>query len=118
MVFPPGQGFAEGPAGTVLSITCATGYYWQSATVAFPNLAEWLVKAENKGAAAFVGSSSMAEAEGQTLLCIKMAEELMEGSTIGEALMRGKASLASQPKFDEVIVSYHLFGDPAMRVLH
>ena len=99
-------------------MNCLTGYFAQP-NWKLRSLAEQLVVAPEKGAVAVIASSALAYPGGQPELDLALAQQLLvdRDVTIGEALRNAKAILdAEDPEQSDVILSWHLLGDPSMRL--
>jgi hypothetical protein len=63
------------------------------------------------------GSSALMDIDSGRLMSQLMADELARGATIGEALIAAKSQIAiSSPFMIDVIRSFNLLGDPALRI--
>ncbi len=100
----------------VVTMTCLDGYFHHPQVDC---LAEELLLAEDKGAlAAFAPTSELLPAE-QDALVKALFEALFasDAPTLGEAVMRAKRSVAdSGLGYEDLIETYTLFGDPALRL--
>jgi hypothetical protein len=94
----------------VMAMTCLNGYFHD---VYSESLAESLLGAEEGGAVAVWASSGLTRPEGQQPLGEAALRALFDGSgaTIGEALLRAKATASGEDG-----PTWILFGDPAMRL--
>jgi hypothetical protein len=94
-----------------ISMTCLNGFFQAPYG---DTLAESLLKAEQGGAVAVWTSSGMTEPAGQLKMNKELVRQLFngEGLTIGEAVMRAKASTQDQ----DIRKTWIFFGDPAMRL--
>jgi hypothetical protein len=91
-------------------MTCLNGYFHDPA---LDSLAESLVKAERGGAVAVFASSGMTLPEGQAQMNPELYRRLFDGrSTVGEAIRAAKAVTSDV----DIRRTWHLFGDPTMRV--
>ncbi len=104
--------------GTQLPIfttfTCLNGYFNHPSEDA---LAETLLWADNGGIVAAVAPSGRSLTSQQTPLANSFYEKLLSGEaeTLGEALQMAKQLSANQEYLAEVIHTFNLLGDPALR---
>jgi hypothetical protein len=80
------------------------------------SLGETLMLADKKGASASIGSGVATSPKGQRKLCLKIIKHKKAyKSTIGNALLRAQKSMASEGIYEDVLQSFYLLGDPAMK---
>jgi hypothetical protein len=81
-------------------------------------LAEELLKVEDKGAIAAFSPSGLSLNDAAHVLHEALLEELMNGDhqRLGDAVLAAQSAYAERGAFPEMLVIYHLFGDPAMRI--
>ncbi len=96
------------------TFTCLNGYFNHPSEDA---LAETLLWADNGGIVAAVAPSGRSLTNQQTPLANAFYEKLLSGEaeTLGEALQIAKELSANQPYLAEVIHTFNLLGDPALR---
>jgi hypothetical protein len=94
-----------------VNMTCLNGFF--QAPYA-DSMAEALLKAQGGGAIAIWASSGMTEPGGQLMMNEELVRQLFngEGLTIGEAVMKAKASVTDM----DIRKTWILFGDPATRL--
>jgi hypothetical protein len=81
------------------------------------SMADRLLLEGDRGAAAVFGSSALASVDSSQLMSRLMAEALFDGATIGDALISAKSQMAaSSPWMIDLIRSFNLLGDPALRI--
>jgi hypothetical protein len=99
----------------MLTMNCLNGFFH------FPYLdalAETLVNAEGKGAAAMVAPSGFSLNHHTHRFHRALLEEIVSGdhATLGDALLAAQTRYAEDGAFLELLAIFHLFGDPAMRL--
>jgi len=101
----------ELPAGVILA--CLAGHF--NFTTGSDSLAERLLKEPGKGVAALVAPSGMSAPEGQLILGREIAKIIKEDrkASLGRALMLAKRRLPLA--HEDVLRSFNLLGDPALR---
>jgi hypothetical protein len=95
-----------------MSMTCLNGWFHDPY---LESLAEMLLKAKGGGAVAVWTSSGLTEPDKQTILnkeLIRLLFNNKEALTIGEAVMRAKASVSDQ----DIRKTWILFGDPTTKL--
>jgi hypothetical protein len=99
------------PAGAVLA--CLAGCF--NLTSGADSLAERMLKEPGRGAAALVAPAGMSAPEGQLVLGRELAQLLRENpeTPLGEALIAAKRRLPAAHR--DVLRSFNLLGDPALR---
>ncbi len=100
----------------VLTLTCLSGFFQHPTTV---SLGETLLRAPNGGAAAVIAPSSASTLDQQKVLADGLAEMLSspDVKTIGDALLGAQSHLVdSAGGTNEILLTYNLLGDPAMRI--
>jgi hypothetical protein len=92
-------------------MTCLNGYYTDPGT---GSLGESLLKSERGGAVAVWASSGMTLPDAQAVMNQEVYRQMFNGQglTIGEAMMRAKAAVAS----GDVRRTWILLGDPTMKL--
>ena len=103
----------------VLSMTCKDGYFIEPYVSAGHSLAESLVRADGRGAVAAWAPTGMGVSTGHDLLDRGFFDAVFEGgvTTVGEAALAGKQRLFDGHFALDLLDTYHLFGDPALRIL-
>ena len=99
----------------VVSGTCLTGLFVNSERKS-DSMGEVFLMSAGKGAAAFVGSSGMAESWVQGEFMKALAGKLAGGMRLGDAFLGAKGGLGASPDAGQVKSSYTILGDPALRV--
>lgn len=96
------------------TFTCLNGYFNHPKTDA---LAETLLRAANGGVVAAIAPSGRTFTAQQTPIADSFYRYLLSGDTqtIGEALQWAKLDAAHDPYLGEVIYTFNLLGDPALR---
>lgn len=93
---------------------------WNTYHVAplFDTLAHRLLLAGPQGAAAVIGSSTLSRTESDQLLGPALLGRLMaSGTTVGEALLQAKRTIAVGPgDLRDALLGWTLLGDPAMKL--
>jgi hypothetical protein len=104
----------EGRLPIFTTFTCLNGYFNHPTSDA---LAETLLWAENGGVVAAIAPSGRSFTSQQTPLADAFYRFLLTGEaqTLGEALQRAKVETAVDPDLKEVIHTFNLLGDPALR---
>jgi hypothetical protein len=99
----------------VLTMNCLNGYFHFPY---FSALAEELLKVEGKGAIAAFSPSGLSLNDAAHVFHRILLEELLHGnhSRLGDAVLAAQAAYAETGAFPEMLVIYHLFGDPALRL--
>lgn len=102
----------------ILSMTCYDGYFINPQVSAGHSLAESFVRASGKGAVASWSPTGLGVASGHDLLDRGfLSAVLLEGEVdLGGATMAGKLRLWSTGMHLDLIDTYVLFGDPALRL--
>ncbi len=97
----------------VLTMNCLNGYFHFPF---FNALSEELLKAEGKGAIAAFSPSGLSLNEPAHLLHQALLRELHSGThrRLGDAVAAAQASYADSGTFPELLLIYHLLGDPAL----
>ncbi len=97
----------------VLTMNCLNGYFHFPF---FNSLAEELLKAEGRGAIAAFSPSGLSLNEPAHLLHQALLRELHSGAhrRLGDAVAAAQASYADSGAFPELLLIYHLLGDPAL----
>ncbi|MCO5195298.1 MAG: C25 family cysteine peptidase [Anaerolineae bacterium] len=96
------------------TFTCLNGYFNHPIDDA---LAEALLWAEDGGIVAAIAPSGRSLPDQQEPLSDEFYKDLLSGETVtlGEALMAAKQASADDPSLAEVIHTFNLLGDPALR---
>jgi hypothetical protein len=99
----------------LLTMNCLNGFFH------FPplnSLAEQFLKAEGKGAVAAFSPSGLSLDAPAHVLHKALLSELVSGrhERLGDAILAAQGAYADSGAFPELLVIYHLFGDPAMKV--
>jgi hypothetical protein len=99
----------------VLTMNCLNGYFHFPY---FDALAEALLKQEDKGAIAAFSPSGLSLNEAAHVYHRALLDELMNGHhpRLGDAVLAAQSAYAESGTFPEMLIIYHLFGDPAMRL--
>jgi hypothetical protein len=97
----------------VLTLNCLNGYFHFPY---FDSLGEALVKADAKGAIAAVSPSGLSLDGPAHLFHNELVGEIESGRhfRLGDAFAAAQASYAASGAFPELLLIYHLFGDPAL----
>jgi hypothetical protein len=98
------------------TFTCLNGYFNHPQVDA---LAETLLWTADGGIVAAVAPSGRTFTSQQTPLATTFYSSLLNGDagTLGEALMQAKVAAAGNPDLTEVIHTFNLLGDPALRFM-
>jgi len=99
------------PSTVLLSLTCFTGVFYHPTAA---SLDEALLLAPDRGTVGSFSPLSMGSASGHRMLQGPLLQALMRGSTLGEALLAGQ--LALDVSYRDLIDTYAVFGDPALRL--
>jgi Peptidase family C25/Concanavalin A-like lectin/glucanases superfamily/Domain of unknown function (DUF2341)/Propeptide_C25 len=99
----------------VLTFNCLNGYFQFPY---FNSLAEELVKADGKGAIAAFSPSGLSLDEPAQLFQSSLLKELLSGKNrrLGDAVLAAQSSYAASGVYPELLIIYHLLGDPALTV--
>jgi hypothetical protein len=101
-----------------VSMSCLTGHFVYPEDWNFPSLAEALLRAEDKGAAAALMSTGLTTTEGQHILNTALFDAVFtqDVRVLGQAVSAAKQTLLANggSLYDEVNETFLLFGDPAM----
>jgi hypothetical protein len=100
----------------VLTLTCLSGFFQHPTTV---SLGESLLRAPNGGAVAVIAPSSASVLDSQAILAQGLTQTLTspEARTIGDVLLGAQTRLVASPGgINEILLTYNLLGDPAMRI--
>lgn len=99
----------------VVTMNCLNGYFHFPY---FNSLAEELLKAEDRGAIAAFSPSGLSLNEPAQLLHEALLRELHSGThrRLGDAVAAAQASYADSGAFPELLLIYHLLGDPALTI--
>ena len=102
----------------VLAMTCMEGYFINPDS-RYESLAETFTRAANKGAVASWSAAGLGLATGHDFLNRGFLNALLRDgvASIGEATMAGKLNLASVGTSPDLLDTYLLFGDPALRTV-
>jgi hypothetical protein len=97
------------------TFTCLNGAF---AHPQMDSLAENLLWEEKGGIVAAVAPSGRSLTEHQLPMTALFYQRLLDGeiTTLGEALMQAKATLADEPEFQDVMHTINLLGDPALQL--
>lgn len=100
----------------LLTMNCLNGYFQFPY---FDALAEALVKAEGRGAIAAFSPSGLSLNDAAHAFHRALLKELLEADhgRLGDAVLAAQAAYAESGALEEMLVIYHLFGDPAL-ILH
>jgi hypothetical protein len=97
---------------------CLSGHFVYPEDWNWPSLAEALLRAENKGAAAALMSTGLTTTEGQHILDTALVDAIFNQDlrVLGQAVSSAKQTLMANggSLYDEVNETFLLFGDPAM----
>ncbi len=105
----PGMG--PTPFTVLLSMTCFTGVFYHPTA---PSLDEALLLAADRGTVSSFSPMSMGSAAGHRMMQATILQALLEGRTLGEAMLAGKLKLGYA--YLDLIDSYTVLGDPAVRL--
>lgn len=99
----------------VLTLNCLNGYFHFPY---FNSLAEELLKAEGKGAIAAFSPSGLSLNDPAHLFHKALLGELLSGKhqRLGDAVAQAQAVYAESGAFPELLQTYHLLGDPALKL--
>jgi hypothetical protein len=99
----------------LLTMNCLNGYFHFPY---FNALAEALLKVEGKGVVAAFSPSGMSLNDAAHVFHKAMLEELLSGEhrRLGDVVLAAQVAYAKAGALPEMIVIYHLFGDPAMPI--
>jgi len=99
----------------LLTMNCLNGYFHFPY---FNSLSEELLKAEGKGAIAAISPSGFSLNGAAHRYHEALLKELLRGShrRLGDAFLAAQASYAESGSFPELLILYHLFGDPALEI--
>ncbi len=97
---------------------CLSGHFVYPEDWNYPSLAEALLRAEDKGAAAALMSTGLTTTEGQHILNTALFDAIFNQDVrvLGQAVSSAKQTLLANggSLYDEVNETFLLFGDPAM----
>jgi hypothetical protein len=101
----------------VFTVTCLSGFFQHPSTL---SLAEALLRNRDGGAVAALVPSSAALLPDQRFLAASLARalavDLTPGQTLGETILRAQAALPDTPGVREILLTFNLLGDPALRL--
>jgi hypothetical protein len=99
----------------LLTMNCLNGYFHYPYINA---LAEELLKAEGKGVIAAFSPSGFSLNDAAHVLHRALLEALLSGNNgrLGDAVLAAQSAYADSGALPELLLIYHLFGDPAMRI--
>jgi hypothetical protein len=99
----------------VLTLNCLNGYFHFPY---FNSLAEELLKANAKGAIAAFSPTGLSLDEPAQLFHRALLQELLSGQhrRLGDAVLAAQSDYAASGQFPELLRSYHLLGDPAIKL--
>jgi hypothetical protein len=101
-----------------VSMGCLSGHFVYPESRNYPSLAEALLRAEDKGAAAALMSTGLTTTEGQHILNTALFDALFNQDVrvLGQAVSVAKQTLLANggSLYEEVNETFLLFGDPAM----
>jgi Peptidase family C25/Propeptide_C25/Concanavalin A-like lectin/glucanases superfamily/Domain of unknown function (DUF2341) len=100
-----------------VAMTCLNGYFVFPEALAWPSLAEALMRGAGKGAVGILASTGMTAPEGQHILDVALFEAVFKDDlrTLGPAISEARQEmLANGSGYEEVSETFQLFGDPAM----
>jgi hypothetical protein len=101
-----------------ISMGCLSGHFVYPEDWNWPSLAEALLRAENKGAAAAFMSTGLTTTEGQHILDTALIDAVFNQDVrvLGQAVSNAKQVLMANGNttYEEVNDTFLLFGDPAM----
>jgi len=100
----------ETPLTVQVSMTCFTGFYYHPAQ---DSLDEALLHAASRGTASSFSPLSMGSAQGHRMMQKDLLTTLLDGATLGEALLAGKLALDYHT---DLVDTYAVLGDPALRL--
>ena len=101
-----------------VSMGCLSGHFVYPEDWNYPSLAEALLRAEDKGAAAALMSTGLTTTEGQHILDTALFDAIFNQDVrvLGQAVSAAKQTLMANggSLYEEVNETFLLFGDPAM----
>jgi len=101
-----------------ISMGCLSGHFVYPEDWNFPSMAEALLRAEDKGAAAALMSTGLTTTEGQHVLDTALFDAIFNQDVrvLGQAVSSAKQTLMANgdSTYEEVNETFLLFGDPAM----
>ena len=99
----------------VINMTCLTGLFTHPSVVSF---AEALLWQPNGGAIAVLAPTSLTLPSDQSFLSQSLANEIVSAnvSTLGEILLNAQRRIPPNVGTQEVLMTFLLFGDPAIRL--
>ncbi|NPV09165.1 MAG: hypothetical protein HPY83_14550 [Anaerolineae bacterium] len=97
------------PLTVLLSMTCFTGVFYHPNA---PSLDEALLLAPDRGTIASLSPLSMGSAAGHRQMQSAVIATLLQGGSIGEAMLAGKLALG--PLHRDLVDTYGVLGDPAL----
>jgi hypothetical protein len=99
----------------LLTMNCLNGYFQFPY---FNSLAEELLKAEDKGVIAAFSPSGLSVNDAAHVLHRALLDELLHGDhrRLGDAVLAAQETYADSGALPEMLLIYHLFGDPAMKI--
>ena len=99
----------------LLSMNCLNGFFHFPY---FNSLAEELMKAKGKGVVAAFSPSGLSLNDGAHVFHRALLQELLSRGheRLGDAVMAAQAAYAEWGALPDMLVIYHLFGDPAMKL--
>jgi hypothetical protein len=102
----------------MVSMDCLDGY-WNYAVDQWTALAEEMVRAPDKGAVAAYSPTGLGVASGHDILNRAFYAAIFEGGLqeLGPAAIASKAELFATGLHDDLIDTFTIFGDPALRFL-
>jgi hypothetical protein len=99
----------------LLTLNCLNGYFHFPY---FNSLAQELLKAEGKGVIAAFSPSGLSLDQPAHLFHRALLQELLSANhpRLGDAVLTAQEAYAASGAFPELLLIYHLFGDPALRL--
>ncbi len=99
----------------VIAMNCLNGFFQHPLT---PSLGEALVLSPDGGAIAYFGPSAITSTLAQQALAEELHARLLlfPGSRIGDAIRDARTALTGTPGVEDVLATWLLLGDPALRV--
>ena len=99
------------PSTVLVAMTCFTGAFYHPKNA---SLDEALLLPSNHGIVASFSPLSMGSAAGHEIMQRPLLESVLQGATVGEALLAGK--LALDYSYRDLVDTYAVLGDPALRL--
>lgn len=102
----------------LLDMTCLTGYYIHPLYPTYFSLAAEMVRSPNKGAIATFSPTGLGLGTGHSLLHSGFYDAIFQDEvrTLGEAALASKMNLYANNYYFDLLNTFTLFGDPALRL--